>query len=127
MGILQKAKFEATVYSLDSMGAPGALALMIDPTDISTMLIADGIADIAISNNGDMSFITDENCSLSAVIKSPLASIDITIEGLNDKKNVPDILIDNDYAKILQSDMSEMDSSKVGYIKNKLVGEEYVE
>jgi hypothetical protein len=127
MGILQKAEGEATVYPLDSMGAPGALALMVSPTDIESMLIADGIADITISDNGDMSFITDENCSLSAVMKSPFASIDITIEGLNDKKSVPDILIDTDYAQILQSDMSEMDSSKVGYIKNKLVGEEYVE
>ena len=127
MGTLQEAEVEATAYPLDSMGAPGALALMESPTDLESMLIADGIADITISDNGDILFTTDENSSLSAVIRSPFVSISITIEGLNDKKNVPDILIDNDYAQILQSDMSEMDSSKVGYIKNKLVGEEYIE
>ena len=120
---------DAKVYSLASLGAPNALALMVDPKDIETTIIADGIADVIMAADlpDNMQFVTDDNCSLSATIQGTHVICSIIVEGLEGISTTSYIDVNEDYLKGLQSDMSEPDPSSINYIKNKLVGDEYVE
>ena len=125
--------FTATVYSLASLGYPEVLALMMDPNDLETILIADGVADLVMAANPleGIQLVTDENSSLSmvALFKPPYTSfkMNIRVEGLEHTKTTERIKFKDEYITSLQVDMTETDPSKIGYIKNKIVGEECVE
>lgn len=127
--IVETLEYDAKAYSLASVGAPDALALMIDPTDIQSTVIADGIADVIMTAGlpNNMQFVTDDNCSLSATMQSPIQTYNIVVEGLEETRTTQYVDVNEDYVKGLQSDMSETDPSSINYIKNKLVGHEWVE